>query len=583
MYMEILARRWRIVLLVAVVVTCLAAVGGQFISPKYQAVAMLRIITPLGGSSDSINYQTTFATRLVNTYAQIAVSEQVKNEIKEKLDLQTLPDISVKVIPDSEIIQIVVESESSALTAKTANTLADMLLSYQDDAIATNDSKELNILAARKEELKASLAQAQQQHDQLVTLYSQTVADMTILDGTIQMKELTYQNLQAQYEQIVVQEAAYASSVTKATRDALTKELERIGMELDALNRQYKDLSARSNEYQQKITLARQMIQSTQSAYSALLAQYDDVALANSRQENAHTIEIVSPASEPAVPSGPGRFAVLILGVICGLILGVIAAFLIDNLDPRIVSLEQAGQITTVPIIGSISKYQSKNYSDIEKDPAVQRDSWLLRAGVQALIRDGSTRNIMVTSPNRKEGKSTIVFRLASGLAQSRLKTLIVDVNLRRPEQHKLFNVTAECGLSDFLGGEVESVEKVILKDVRPGLDLLPNLAESDNPIGMLQSPRWNDLFQAIAAYDVVIFDAPAFLAFPDTLDLVKAVDGVIIVAQLWHTTNGDLQSVCDYLKSIDSKILGVVVNRSTARMGMDFYRPALKQLQQVP
>ncbi len=568
MYIEILARRWRIVLLVAVVVICLAAVGSQFMSPKYQAVAILRIVTPLGGSSDNINYQTTFATRLANTYAQIATSEPVKEEIKEKLNLRSLPEVTVNVIPESEIIQIVVVSEDAALAANTANTLVDVLLSYQENAIATSGSGGLNILAARKDELQADLTEAQQQHDQLVKLYSQTAADMAILDRAIKMKEVTYQSLDAQYEQTLVDEAGYSTPNTKATKDTLIQEIERIKAELDTLYQQYKGLSTRSNEYQQKITLIRQTIQSIQSAYSDISSQFDNVSLANARQVNADTVEIVSPASEPAFPSGPSGIFIVGLGLICGLILGVLTAFVIENLDTRIFSLEQLRQITAVPVIGNVLTYLSNDSREIDRDPAIQRNYWLLRTEVQTMIQNGSHKTILVTSPNRKEGKSTIVFRLALGLAQNQLKVLIVDADLRSPEQYKLFDLTVEHGLSDFLSGELKSLKPIILKDVRPGLDLLPNITESANPIALIQPPQWKSLIQLFDAYDVVIFDTPAFLAVPDTLDLARVVDGVIIVAQWGHTLRSDIQTVCGYLESINSKMIGMVVNqlpRSTA------------------
>jgi capsular exopolysaccharide synthesis family protein len=221
-----------------------------------------------------------------------------------------------------------------------------------------------------------------------------------------------------------------------------------------------------------------------------------------------------------------------------------------------------------VPVIGNVLTYLSNDSREIDRDPAIQRNYWLLRTEVQTLIQNGSHKTILVTSPNRKEGKSTIVFRLALGLAQNQLKVLIVDADLRSPEQYKLFDLTVEHGLSDFLSGELKSLKPIILKDVRPGLDLLPNITESANPIALIQPPQWKSLIQLFDAYDVVIFDTPAFLEVPDTLDLARVVDGVIIVAQWGHTLRSDIQTVCGYLESINSKMIGMVVNqlpRSTA------------------
>jgi polysaccharide biosynthesis transport protein len=579
MYFDVLARRWKIVLLVTLGGIVLAVIAALFISPRYQAEAMLRIVTPLGGSSGDTNYQTTFATRLVNTYAQIATSEQVNNELKLRLGVRVLPNISVKVIPDSEIIQIIVKSDSAALASKTANTLTDILLSNQDSVTKSSDSNELSILDARKKEIQAQLTQYQEQHDQLIQTYSQTTADMAVLDGKIKSKEASYQSLQEQYENIVISEAVYANYTTGATKGALTKEIDRILKELDGLNQQYKDLSTESNRYLQQITLIRQSIQNTQGDYSDLIYRYDSVLLANSRQENAqNNIETVSPASEPTAPTGLGRFSILTLGLIIGLIAGVATAFVIDNLDTRIFSLEQIGRVTSAPIIGSVSKFEGHPSQDIEKNPILQRDYRLLRAKLQTLIHDGSIKSIMVTSPNRMEGKSTIVFRLASELAQSKLKVLVVDANLRKPKQHELFNVTAKRGLTDFLESDREGIKSVILRDVKPGIDLLPNLTESDNPSALFQSPRWKSLFESIQAYDTVLFDTPALLVVPDAMDFGEAIDGVIIIAEWGHTTSGDIQSMCSILDSVGSKIVGIIANQFPSKKKANSYDLKLEQ-----
>jgi capsular exopolysaccharide synthesis family protein len=578
-YIDILARRWRVVLFVALAVICIAAIGSQFISPKYQAETRLRVITPLGGALGETNYQTTFATRLMNTYAQIATSNEVKDELKGKLGVAALPDITVKIIPDSEVIQIVVEGSDPSFVARTANTLADLLFSYQSKAVNNTTANDLSVLINRKDELKAELDQSQLEYEQLSKTYSQTTAEIAVLDRTIGMKETSYQNLVEQYEQAVVTEAVTPSAVSRTTIVALSQEIDRLEGEIADLNKQYKELLTSSNDYLQKITLLRQFIQNQQSAYSDLLYRYDTVLSANFRQENAQSIATVSMAVEPSRPSNPGHLTVLVLGVLCGLISGVIIAFVVDNLDTRIFSVDRIERVTTTSIIGSVSKFQVQLPQDTEKNPDLQRDYRLLRAKLQKLIHDGLIKTIMVTSANRREGKSTIVFRLALGLAQTKFKVLVVDADLRMPQQHKLFGVTSELGLSDFLGSGVESAKSVILRDVRPGIDLLPNLLESDNPVSLLQSPRWKNLFESFQAYDVVLLDTPALLVVPDALDFAEAADGVIIIAQWWQTTTGDLQSICSQLESVGSKLVGIIVNQFPLRKGRNSYYPKSERL----
>jgi len=576
MYLDILMRRWRIAASVAFAVICLGALGSMLISPKYQAGATLRMETPIGGSSSGTNYETTFANRLTNTYAQIATSEQLMSELKKKLGIKVLPDIQVTLIPDSEIIQILVESSSPAQAAKTANTLAEMLVSYQDNSVSSVDSKELNLLEDRVELLKSELAGYQQKHDQMAQSYSEITAEMSVLDRKIKLKEGADQNLVTEYELIVANVAGFTGGATAKQRDTLATGIEDLEKELDSLHLQFKDLSVKASNYLQQITLLRLSIQSAQSTYSNLLGQYDAVQLAHLRQVNAQKIIIVSPAVEPVRPSGPGRILIIGLGVLCGPIAGVIMAFLVDNLDTRIFSFDQIEHVTSAPVIGSISKFHYSQTGELpdKKDLKARRDYWILRARLQKLIEDGAIRNIMLTSPNRLEGKSTIVCKLASGLARYHLKVLVVDADLHQPKQHILFNAVCEHGLSEFLNGESDDLKSMICKNVVPGVDLLPNLVECDDPTELLQSSRLKTLFESFEKYDVVLFDTPAFLAVPDVLELAKNVEGVIVVTRWGYTTSGDIQSVCDHLESLDTKILGLVVNQSPSRKVTDSYYP---------
>lgn len=539
MYMEILARHWKIVLVVATIVICLAIVGSQFYLPRYQAVAMLRIVTPLIGSPDNINYQTTFATRVLNTYAQIAVSEQMRNDLKKNLGLQILPAIAVDVITDSEILQITVESEDPELSASAANELSNLLVSYQDNMPNESDS-ELNVLSNRQKELQNELAQYQSQYDQMVQNYSQTAAEMTVLEGTIRLKEISYQTLRLQ------------SQIDQAEKD------------LAALNEKYSDLSTKSNEYMQQITLTRQMIQETQSAYMNLLSQYDNVSLSTLRRQNAQSIEFVSLAAEPTAASGPSRLMIQVLGVILGLIAGVITAFTVDNLDTRIFSTKQFLAVTRVPILGEIPKFSRQKDNGSEQALLLQRCYLLLSARLKTLVKSESIKTIMVTSPRKGEGKSTLVKQLAIDLARNKCKVLVVDADLRRPQQHRLFQANAKYGLNDFLTDNTKKPNDVILKDIETRLDLVPSLVEVDHSIELWHSPRWDDLFESVVVYDydIVLLDTPAFLGSSDSLHLAEAVDGVLVTVQWGYTTTSDIKALCDQLESIGSKALGIVVNQ---------------------
>ena len=129
-------------------------------------------------------------------------------------------------------------------------------------------------------------------------------------------------------------------------------------------------------------------------------------------------------------------------------------------------------------------------------------------------------KTILVTSPNPMEGKSIITSSLAMGLARNNCKVLIVDADMRRPQQQKMYQTSGEKDLSTFLSDKKCQMEDVIRKNVKPGIDLLPSLIAHNDPTDLFQSTQLGVLFEKIKIYDVVLFDTPALLAAPDAYSL---------------------------------------------------------------
>jgi capsular exopolysaccharide synthesis family protein len=547
-YLTILVRRWRIVLLVAFLVTGVFAYGGKNLPPSYQAETRLRVITPLAGSVRDAYHEVYFASRLITTYAQIATSDQIMIELREDLGVQALPEISVKVIPESEIIQIVVVSPDRNLSADAANRLAELIISKQDKVLDSSPaSGAMDVLVDRQKELQAEIAEASVEHEKLVQTYSQITAQIQTLNRKLQTMETLY--------------FARVDQQRQTEADALA-------VEIADLSQQYEDLSAKSSVYLEQVLMLRQKIDSDQRVYS-------DLVYSNVRPERTRDLIVISPAVVPSVPNSPGILFFVGLGIVCGLIVGVVFAFVFDSLDTRVFAVEQIGHLTNIPALGVFPKIrEGKNRSDflnIEK-ATLYKDYWMVCTRIQAILQNRSVRTVLVTSTNPMEGKSTFVSSVAMGLARNNCRVLIVDADLLRPGLQKIYQTSGEQGLSDFLENEDVRFEDIIQKNIQPNVDLLPNLTQSDAK-GMFNSSQFTALLQKIKKYDVVLFDSPALLVTPDTYNLAKNVDGVIVLVQWGRTTSGDVQSTCNYLEGVvGSKLLGVVLSQVPSKKEPDYY-----------
>lgn len=575
-YLSILARRWQIILLVALTTVVVFAFGSQYIPPNYQSGATLQVITPLAGSSGSTYHETAFANRLINTYVQVATSEQVMSELKAKLGLDKLPDINVKVVPDSEIINISVEGSKPTVVAQTANGLAELIIAKQNQVSADNaNSEELSFLTARRDALITDLENANQELNRLIDVSSETTAELAVLDRAIESKQTTYQSVLDQYQQALITDKVTPSSTSRSTLSVLSEQLSLLEKELESLDKKYKELSTKSNEYLQQILLLRQTIENDQGTYADILARYDSALGASLRQQRAQDILLVSPATLPTKPTGLGGMYIIGLGLILGCIAGVIVAFLYDSLDTRIFSTEQLAQVTTIPVLGNFPKIPNhKNLTDslLNQSAAVHKDYWMLCTRLIAMIQDKSIRTILVTSASPMDGKSTVIPALAAGLARNNCKVLIVDADLRTPQQQKLYQLTGEQGFDTFLQDEKSNITELIHKNVRPGIDILPCMVSYSDPTDLFQQSRLNALLENTRSYNVVFFDTPALLAAPDAYSLAKIVDGVILVVRLRKTTSDNLRSVCDHLEAVGSKLLGVIMNQVPMKAASGYY-----------
>lgn len=590
-YLSIVARRWWIILIVTLAIVAGAVYASRFILPNYQAVASLRVTTPLGGSIGDLSYQTTYANRLMNTYAELAASDQVMSEVKQKLGLTTQPEVNVKIVPDSEVLQITVSSSNPAQAAKIANTLSDVLISKSQVNVSdgSGNGADLAILTERQTLLQKELDQANQEYQNLVTAYSETNAKLAVLTSTIQGKENIYFGLQNQYRQATIDEAVAVYNIYKnqykTTKDILGTQIDQASAELNTLRQQYQDLTQKATQYSQLLASAMSVVTTKQNAYQNLQVQYDEVRIADSKHDSAQNLMIASPASVPTNPIGLSRTMIYGLGVIGGLLVGLILAFMVDALDTRIRKTEQIQQLTGAPILGRLPSIIGKDRKNPlgSKNMGIQKAYWTMCSKILFLLKDRPLKTILLTSPNPGEGKSTVIVGMATGLARARKSVLVVDADMRKPRLHTLFNVPNEHGLSSYITAENGSINDVIIKNVRPGVDFLPSGSEFDDPAELLQAGRLAGLWKEVSAYDVVLMDSPALVAAPDAYSLALQMDGIILVVQRNRTTVEDIKLALSQLDDVKDKLLGSVVNRVPLKRVSGYFQQRKPAVNRVP
>ena len=160
------------------------------------------------------------------------------------------------------------------------------------------------------------------------------------------------------------------------------------------------------------------------------------------------------------------------------------------------------------------------------------------------------------------EGKSTLLINLAYVLKERGKKVLTVDLDLRRPKIHRIFDVANEHGLTEYLAGKITREQLIRVDDVT-GIHYVLSGEKTVAVTNILEATKLKDFFEEIRKeYDYILVDAPPVLAVSDALYISKLSDGILYVIAQDFAKKNDIKEAVQTLKRADANILGAVLTR---------------------
>jgi non-specific protein-tyrosine kinase len=177
---------------------------------------------------------------------------------------------------------------------------------------------------------------------------------------------------------------------------------------------------------------------------------------------------------------------------------------------------------------------------------------------------------LLVTSASPDADKSVVAANLAVTFAQGGRKTILVDCDLRRPAQHKLWDSPNDRGLSNFvLEGGDPPLAAVNVDD----LFLLPSGPLPPIPADLISSKKMDAAIAGLKSRaDIVLFDAPPVVAVTDAALLATKLDGVLLVLSAGHTRREHAAQAKELLDKIKVRIVGTVLTNATVDSSMKGY-----------
>ena len=422
-------------------------------------------------------------------------------------------------------------------------------------------------------------------------------AELAGLEGRLgprhpQVQELRRQQaeIEAQLRAEVEQEVAAIRTrydAAKLSESGLRRKLDELGVK--AIELRY--LGAR---YQ----LLKNNVDSAHGLHASLLKQRMDTGV--NAALVASNVRVIERAEAPLRPSKPNVPLNLTLGVLAALVLAVGAAFSFEYFDQSVKSSQEVEDLLQVPTLATIPNFEQARRAamrgpyarrlpapsngngtaasngqgttdtlDGHGDLVILHEPWsqvaeafrCLRTAVLFTAHGAPPKVIVVTSAVAAEGKTVGSLNLATALAETGSRVLLLEADLRHPRCHQTLGVNADRGLSSVLDGQ-EELERVIHALEAPPLFFVPAGSLPRNPADLVSSPRMRQALEYLRSqYDFVIIDTPPVLPVTDAVVLAREADAVVLVVKGHGTPSALVREARDRLLMAGAPLLGVVVN----------------------
>lgn len=429
-------------------------------------------------------------------------------------------------------------------------------------------------------ELNLKLAEAQREQSQLLVTFAPGYPKV--------------QRIKSQIEQLERALEAEKARMLSAVHDNYRAAVERERLLRDAALRQTRSVNLLGDDIIQYNILKRDA-ESNRQLYEGLLQRLKEAGV--SAGLRASNIRVLDPAEVPEQPYRPKKLENLALALALGLVCGVALAFVSEHLSTVVRTPEEVERLTGLSLLAVVPRTRSSLHAaernSVETEPHVLAGAngrhrraeleppnghdkttpahWQPGAELAEAYRtlrssvllgwDESMRRILITSPQPRDGKTTISLHLAWSLAQLGRRVLLIDADMRKPNCARQLGIEAATGLSEYLEGKVER-DEIIRETPIENLWLVPAGRPHAEASDLLYSPRLSALlYDAGAGWDHVVIDSPPSLALSDARTIARLVEGVILVVSD-QTERASLKRTKQAFEDAGVRFLGFVMNR---------------------
>ena len=323
-----------------------------------------------------------------------------------------------------------------------------------------------------------------------------------------------------------------------------------------------KDTISELPEDERKFVRLKRKFEVNEKIYSYLLEKQASVSIL--KASTVSNNRILDKALLPRGAISPKRKIIVITGFILGLLFAVAFSLLRAFLDDRIKYENDVTKIVNIPILGVIPhiKHNPDKVSLHLFPKSIITEAFRsLRTNLNFMLKGDGSHTIAVTSTISSEGKTTVCVNLASIMSMSNKKTIIVNLDMRKPTLHQKFGIKNDKGMSTLLSYRTTLSDVIYSTDYK-NLDIIPAGPTPPNPSELIQDEFMIKILNKLKkVYDVIIIDTPPIGIVTDARMLIHLADSTIYVARAEYSKKSFLKNIEKISIFKDIKGLGIVIN----------------------
>jgi tyrosine-protein kinase len=502
--------------------------------------------------------------QLVSTNIQLAKSQPVLDAVSAEIGSNVnADDIHVNTIPNTLIVQIKVQDPDPQRATTIANTLVQVLIRQNQDLVTSR-------YTTFEDNLNVQIDQIQKQINDLQSQINQ-INDASVLEQLAQVNQEIDQ-LKSEISSLEEEINNYPKVLSDSQRVALSQkeaQLEQLRSLLNLYQQIQTNLTfigkpgqAGQSRDDPRLNSLQSTLNLYQQLYLSLVNNRETINL--DRMQNTPNITQINPAIPPKVPVRPLPVLYVLTGCVVGLFLAAAAILTIDHFDETLKSSQKVQEVLGIPVIGQISAAQRAGQNSggtafaARDDPVLLNAFGSLRINLNRVMSRQSVKVLLVTSPTRGDGKTTIAANLATAFAFSRRKVILIDADLYHPQLQTRLKLGNKKGLSNVLADGLDWQE---VAQTSGRMTVITSGPQTISSALLLESEAMDELLYVLQKdADVVIVDGPP-LFLMDAQILASRVGGVVLVVRQGDTITATARAALDQLNLMEANVLGAVLN----------------------